>query len=130
MRFLPTKIHGLLDYLVGLALIAAPNIFQFSQVGGAAVAVPRVLGVGLIVYSIFTDYEWGVIRKIPMSYHLLVDYIAAGALVLSPFAFGFAEQGLNVWLPHVAVGLTVVAVVAVSKPGVAVPGVTKYELAG
>lgn len=59
MRFLPTKIHGLLDYLVGIALIAAPNIFQFSQVGGAAVAVPRVLGVGLIVYSVFTDYEWG-----------------------------------------------------------------------
>ena len=57
MKFLPTKIHGILDYVVGLALIVAPYLFGFSDVGGPAVLLPQVLGVGLIVYSIFTNYE-------------------------------------------------------------------------
>ena len=31
MRFIPTKFHAPLDYIVGAALIAAPWIFQFSE---------------------------------------------------------------------------------------------------
>ena len=32
MRFIRTKIHAPIDYIVGVALIAAPWIFQFSDV--------------------------------------------------------------------------------------------------
>lgn len=42
IRFLPTKFHGVLDYVVGLALILAPNIFQFADVGGPAGHCRRV----------------------------------------------------------------------------------------
>src|SRR5215469_415552 len=103
MRFLPTRVHGVLDYLVGIALIAAPNIFQFSNAGGAAVWLPRILGVGLIVYSVFTNYEWGIIKVLPMSYHLVVDFVASVLLATSPFLFGFINQSVNTWLPHIAV---------------------------
>jgi len=121
VKFLPTKIHGVLDYVVGIALILAPNLFQFSSVGGPAVWVPRILGVGLIVYSVFTNYEWGAIRVLPMTYHLAVDFVAAMFLAISPFVFGFTNHGLNAWLPHVVVGVAVIAVVLVSKtqPGTA-----------
>lgn len=129
MKFLPTKIHGILDYLVGIALIAAPTIFGFRDLGGPAVIIPTVIGIVLIAYSIFTNYEWGIVKKVPMGYHLMVDYLASGFLAVSPFVFGFAGQGLNVWLPHTVVGLTVIAVVMVSKPGIAVPGAGKYSLA-
>ncbi|HEU5003322.1 MAG TPA: hypothetical protein VFW71_11175 [Actinomycetota bacterium] len=115
MKFLPTKIHGALDYIVGIALILAPNLFQFSSVGGPAVWVPRILGAGLIVYSIFTNYEWGVIRKLPMTYHLVVDFVAAMFLAISPVVFGFTNHGVNAWLPHVVVGVAVIAVVLVSQ---------------
>lgn len=115
MRFLPTKIHGALDYIVGIALILAPNLFHFSALGGPAVWVPRVLGIGLIAYSIFTNYEWGVIRALPMAYHLVVDFVAAMFLALSPVIFGFTHHGLNAWLPHVVVGVAVIAVVLVSQ---------------
>ncbi|MGH2718727.1 MAG: SPW repeat domain-containing protein [Actinomycetota bacterium] len=115
MRFLPTKIHGALDYIVGIALILAPNIFHFSSVGGPAVWIPRVLGVALILYSIFTNYEWGVVRKLPMTYHLVVDFLAAAFLTASPFLFGFTHHGLNAWLPHVVVGAAVIVVVLVSQ---------------
>lgn len=115
IRFLPTKVHGVLDYVVGLALILAPNIFQFSDVGGPAVFIPRLLGIVLIAYSFFTRYEWGLIKVISMPYHLIVDFLAALFLAFSPFLFGFSNHSLNVWLPHVAVGIAVILVVAVSK---------------
>jgi len=115
IRFLPTRIHGALDYIVGLALIVAPNIFQFADVGGAAVLIPRVLGVVLIVYSLITRYEWGVIKLISMRYHLIIDFLAALFLALSPFLFGFSNKEPNAWLPHVVVGIAVVVVVIVSK---------------
>lgn len=48
MRFIPTRLHAPLDYIVGVALIAAPWIFQFSDVTAATV-LSVVLGIGLIV---------------------------------------------------------------------------------
>jgi hypothetical protein len=115
MKFLPTKVHGILDYLVGIALILAPSIFQFSSVGGVAVAIPRLLGTVLIIYSIFTNYEWGIFKVLPMPYHLTVDFLASLFLAASPFLFGFANRGLNVWLPHTVVGIVVILVVLVSQ---------------
>jgi hypothetical protein len=117
IRFLPTSVHGVLDYLVGIALIAAPFLFGFAYVGGIAVYLPIVLGVGLILYSLVTKYELGVpgIRFIPMPYHLIFDFVAAALLAASPFIFGFSSKPLNVWLPHLIVGITVILVVLVSQ---------------
>ena len=72
MRFIPTKFHAPLDYIVGVALIAAPWIFQFSE-HTAATVVPIVLGIGLIAYSLFTNYELGVWKVAPMAVHNLFD---------------------------------------------------------
>ncbi|MGO1770133.1 MAG: SPW repeat domain-containing protein, partial [Microbacterium sp.] len=111
-----TKVHGVLDYLVGIALIAAPWLFGFAGVGGAAVVIPIVLGAGLIVYSLFTRYEWGPFGFIPMPVHLVFDIVASLFLALSPWIFGFAGEAMNVWLPHVVVGVAVIVVVIFSKP--------------
>lgn len=115
MRFLPTKVHGVLDYLVGIALILAPNIFRFSDVGGAAVFIPRLLGVVLIIYSLFTNYEWGIWKVLSMRYHLIIDFLASVFLALSPFIFGFHKDKANAWVPHVVVGIVVIIVVLVSQ---------------
>jgi hypothetical protein len=121
MKILPTKIHGALDYIVGIALILAPTIFGFSAMGGAEVWIPRALGVVLIVYSVFTDYEWGLIKTIDMRYHLMVDLLASLFLAASPFLFGFVKESSSHWLPHLVVGIAVVLVVLVSQtsPGYA-----------
>lgn len=116
LRFIPTKVHGALDYIVAIALVLAPMIFGFKEVGGASVAIPMILGVGLFLYSLFTNYEWGVFKVINMRYHLIVDIIAASLLTLSPFIFGFSNEAPNAWLPHVIVGITVLIVVAFSQP--------------
>jgi hypothetical protein len=101
MRFIPTKAHGILDYLVGALLIAAPWLLGFSR-GGAETFVPVILGAGLIIYSIFTDYEMGLVRSIPMSTHLTLDVLGGIVLAVSPWLFNFNDI---VTTPHVVVGL-------------------------
>ncbi len=115
-KFIPTKVHGALDYIVGIALILAPWLFGFSEVGGAAVVIPMVLGVGLILYSLFTKYEWGLIKVVGMPYHLVIDVLASLLLIASPFIFGFYDMDMwNVWVPHVVVGIAVILVVIFSQ---------------
>lgn len=121
-RFIPTKVHGALDYIVAIALILAPWIFNFANVGGPAVVIPVVLGIGLILYSLFTRYEWGLIKVVGMPVHLVFDVLASVFLIASPFLFGFADMAANVWLPHVVVGIAVIIVVIFTQtqPGTSV----------
>jgi SPW repeat-containing protein len=107
MRFIPTKFHAPLDYIVGAALIAAPWVFQFSE-HTAATIVPVVLGIGLIAYSLFTNYELGVWKVAPMAVHNVIDIVAGAVLALSPWIFGFADESANVWVPHLTVGLAAI----------------------
>src|SRR4051794_6793108 len=46
---LPTRIHGVMDYLMGVLLIAAPWLLGFSR-GGAETWVPVLLGAGVLGY--------------------------------------------------------------------------------
>jgi drug/metabolite transporter (DMT)-like permease len=107
MRFIPTKLHAPLDYIVGVALIAMPWIFQFSDITSATV-VAVVLGSGLIAYSLLTDYKLGVWKVAPMAVHNLIDVIAGALLALSPWLFGFADEGPDAWAPLVVVGLAAI----------------------
>jgi len=50
-----------------------------------------------------------------MPVHLILDLVAAVFLIAAPFLFGFASQGLNVWLPFVIAGVGVVLLVLVSQ---------------
>ena len=107
MRFIPTKFHAPLDYIVGAALIASPWIFQYSE-HTAATIVPVVLGIGLIVYSLFTNYELGVWKLAPMAVHNLIDIVAGTVLALSPWIFGFADDSTIAWVLNVVIGLAAV----------------------
>src|SRR6185312_8744293 len=81
MRFIPTKFHAPLDYIVGAALIA---------------------------YSLITNYELGVWKLAPMAVHNLIDVAAGALLALSPWLFGFADDPANVWIWFVVVGLAAI----------------------
>ena len=101
MRFIPTRVHGIVDYAMGGLLIVAPWLLGFAA-GGAETWVPVILGFGAIGYSLFTDYEPGLVRRIPMRTHLGLDAASGVVLAASPWLFGFAEL---VYLPHLILGL-------------------------
>jgi hypothetical protein len=107
MRFIPTRLHAPLDYIVGAGLIAAPWIFQFSDLTTPTV-LSIVLGIGLIGYSLITNYELGVWKIAPMAVHNLFDIAAGALLAVSPWLFGFADEGTNVWIPFVVVGVAAI----------------------
>ncbi len=111
MRFISTKTHGALDYSMGTLLIILPWLMGFAR-GGAETYVPVILGAGAIIYSLFTNYELGLVHKISMPGHLALDAASGFILALSPWLFGFADL---VWAPHAILGLLEIAASATTK---------------
>jgi hypothetical protein len=101
---IPTRTHGILDYIIGLALIAAPWLFGFAY-GGAETWTPVIVGALIIVQSLFTNYELGVVRAIPMRVHLMADVVLGLFLAVSPWLLDYDQI---VWAPHLIVGLVLV----------------------
>ncbi|WP_247236631.1 SPW repeat protein [Telluribacter sp. SYSU D00476] len=101
MRFISTKAHGALDYLTGILLIASPWLFGFN-LGDEAQWVAIISGAALLLLSVMTDYEMGVMKNIKMSTHLTMDVLMGVFLAASPWLFGFADY---VYLPHLIIGI-------------------------
>jgi len=111
MKIINTKTHGVLDYIMGLILIASPWLFGFAD-GTAAQWVPIILGAAALVYSLMTDYELGATRIIPMKTHLTLDIMSGILLAVSPWLFGFADR---VSTPHVVLGIIEIAAALMTK---------------
>ena len=105
-----SRMHGMLDYPVGIVLIAAPWIFGFSDAdNSAAYLVPIIIGALIIAQSLITDYELSVADVVPLRAHLMLDVLLGIVLAASPWIFGFSDEGVNAWLPHLIVGLGLIA---------------------
>jgi hypothetical protein len=111
MKVISTKTHGVLDYLVGVLLIASPWIFGFAD-NDTAKWIPIILGVGALLYSLMTNYEMGMSKTISMKTHLLLDTVSGIFLAASPWIFGFAD---DVYLPHLILGLLEIGAAAITK---------------
>jgi hypothetical protein len=112
MRMVGTRVHGLLDYLMGIALIGAPLLLNLAP-DGPETWVPAVLGIIGIAYSLFTNYELSIWKIISVRTHLLLDLVAGIILCISPWLFGFSHL---VWVPHLMLGIIVVCLSLVTKP--------------
>jgi hypothetical protein len=115
MKMISTFIHGVLDYVVGIALLLAPNLFGFAEVGGAAVMVPRLVGLLILGQALMTAYELGVLKMLPVKAHLMNDYVVGLFLAVSPWIFDFSHRATNVWVPHVLVGLVILGTSAMTE---------------
>lgn len=100
-RIISRPVHAVLDYLSGIAMIASPWISGFVGIAFAR-NIMLVVGIIVILMSLFTNYEGGVSKKIAMSTHLWGDLFMGIFLVASPWLFFFAE---TVYIPHVAFGM-------------------------
>jgi len=88
---IPFFVHGAIEYVAGVFLIAAP--FLFSYEAGAATAVSIVAGVVVLVVAAATEGPTSAIDSIPISVHLVLDLALAALLVATPFLFAFSDEG-------------------------------------
>lgn len=99
-QVIPTRVHGILDYVVGAFIIAAPWAFGFTR-SEAAKWTTLSAGSSALLYSMCTNYEMGAFKLLSMNAHLIMDILSGLLLIASPWLFGFADE---VWLPHVIIG--------------------------
>jgi hypothetical protein len=119
MKIISTKTHGILDYVVGLLLIASPWIFGFAT-GGIEQWLPVILGVSALAYSLLTNYELGAIKVLSMQTHLTIDALSGLLLAASPWLFGFSDR---VTTPHLVMGLFELAAVMMTRTKTSTGGV-------
>ena len=114
MKVINSMVHGFIDYMTGMFLLVTPYIFGFAEAEGAAVIAPRIIGLMIIGQSLFTRYELGIVKAIPFSMHLMLDYGIAALTLLSPWLFGFADLE-NARTAMIAIGLMEFLVVIMTR---------------
>jgi hypothetical protein len=87
----PAFVHGVIEYLAAVLLIAAPFLFSFDN--GTAKAVSIVVGVLVLIVAASTAWRTGMISSIPVPAHVALDYVVAALLIAAPFLFGFSDDG-------------------------------------
>ncbi len=111
MKFITTRVHGVIDYIMTVLLFAAPWIFGFNK-GDFSTWTCITLGFIMLFLSLTTAYELGYTRIIPMRTHLVVDFLTGALLAASPWIFSFSE---HVYLPHLILGLGEIMVSLVTR---------------
>ena len=114
IRFISPKVHGVLDYVAAAGLIGYPFLLDLGSSGPVALWFSVVAGVGLIAYSLLTDYAFSVSSVFSFKAHLWLDVIAGAAFIAAIFVFGF--KGLTAGY-YAVMGLGVFALVAVTNLG-------------
>lgn len=113
MTMISSRVHGAWDYIIGTILIVGPYFLHELKGGGdIETAVPVTIGILIFVYSLFTNYELGLFRLLPMAVHNVLDIIAGAVLAASPWLFGF--YGYSYWA-HLSLGILVILVAAISE---------------
>ncbi len=87
---IPVFVHGLVEYLVGALLIAAPFLFSFDS--GTAIGASIVLGVALIGLAAVTRGPTSLVDQLPRSVHVTADVVIVAVLFVSPFVLGFRNE--------------------------------------
>ncbi len=119
MRFVSTPYHAIIDYAAGSMLMFAPFVLGFSEVNHTAAWTSVLLGGAIFAMATCTDNEGAWFsRLIPMPVHLGADGLLGLALLVAPFAFGFAGLGTYAWISFMVAGAgyVVLAVVTQTTP--------------
>jgi hypothetical protein len=116
MKIIPRFFRGVLDYMTGLLLLLAPSLLGFSHTGGAAVWIPRIIGLMIVLQAMMTDYELGLMKTVPIKMHLMMDYLVAVLLVVSPWLFRFSDRSATATLTLVLAGFVVAGTTLMTEP--------------
>jgi hypothetical protein len=87
---IPLFVHGMIEYVAAILLIAAPFLLDFES--GGATALSIALGVVILVVAASTEGPTSLINQLPLSAHVVLDYVLAVVLIALPFLAGFSDE--------------------------------------
>jgi hypothetical protein len=85
MHLIRTRLHGLIDYGMGIILLMPWITGYFA--GEKDTWILGLIGLVIILYSLLTNYEAGLMKFLPVSLNRLLDFIAGVALLFCSFLF-------------------------------------------
>ena len=88
---IPRLAHGLIEYLVGIFLIAAPFLLGYDD-NNMPLGVSIATGVVILVLAAITQGPTGLVQQLPVSAHVTFDFLLAIFLIAAPFILGFGDD--------------------------------------
>lgn len=88
IKFVPSKIHGVLDYLVDVVLVSVPLVMDFGKSSSFALYIPIAIGILNLLYSLCTEYHFGLLKVIPFKSHLALDFLVGIPLIITAVFVG------------------------------------------
>jgi hypothetical protein len=89
---IPLNTHAMLEPLMALLIIASPWLFGYSEVDEAT-TLAVIVGVVMLLAGSMTRWRYSLMKLIPLRIHFMTDLAIAALLILSPFIFGFSDEG-------------------------------------
>src|SRR4051794_33400273 len=111
MTQMSTKTHGVLDLVTAGTLVALPRMLGWGE---RVTNTLTTVAIGTLGYSLLTNYEFGLVRILPMRAHLAIDGLSGAALCAAPAMF--PEEDPSTQGALVALGLFEMGAALMTRP--------------
>ena len=91
MKFISPKIHGIIDFLVVLFLLASPMLFGMN---GILALFTYALGIVHLILTLLTDFSAGAFKLIPLPFHGMIELLVGVVLIVLAFTL-FNDGGIG-----------------------------------
>jgi hypothetical protein len=78
MKFINPKIHGIIDYLAVIFLLASPWYFGFT---GILATFTYALAAVHLILTLLTDFSLGLVKAIPFQVHGAIELLVGVVLI-------------------------------------------------
>ena len=108
MRLISARTHGVVDYLLALCFIFAPQALTFGPV---ARPLSHFIGVAYLAGSLTTRYPLGTVKLLSFPLHGVLETVMAAWWLFAPWLHGFsADPGARNFFVLAGAGLLAVVV--------------------
>ena len=84
--------HAMIEPLMAVLIIVSPWLFSFNDVSDAK-TICIVVGIVMLLAGAMTQWRYSLVKLIPLRTHFMTDLLLAAVLILTPFIFGFSDEG-------------------------------------
>lgn len=105
MKFVSSKMHGILDYIIVFMLSISPFIFNYEE-DSIHCRLLMVTALLLLLTSLLTDFEFFLVKVFSFKTHLKIDFLLGIFLISSPLIFDLREHSIA---PHLVLGFGIIS---------------------